>query len=112
VTCSTGGLSAYLQIGLRVHNMLVFDSFCSRSVCFPVAITAPPKPSVQTHFVLDAMVVTFEKEEANCHRVLDNIDLMFANQQCTMAQLDHNFGVIGQLTNDQRRKQLEETAPW
>lgn len=51
---------------------------------FKSADTAPPKPSVQTRFVLDAMAAGFEKEENNWQRVLDNIDMMFANQQHMM----------------------------
>jgi len=39
--------------------------------------TAPPKPSVQTKFILDAMSTNTDDEKSRWEQVMENFDLVF-----------------------------------
>jgi hypothetical protein len=46
------------------------------SICGAVS-TAPPKPSVQTRFVLDAMASEAEQENTKLDHIMESLDLLF-----------------------------------
>jgi hypothetical protein len=39
--------------------------------------TTPPKPSVQTKFLLDAMTEEVEKENTKLDQIMESLDLLF-----------------------------------
>ncbi|KAF8697376.1 hypothetical protein HU200_035969 [Digitaria exilis] len=82
-------------------------------------ITAPPKPSVQTQFVLHKMDERMEKDDERWDHVMENMDLLFAqvgeigsNQQKMQAQITMNTQVLEQMLADQQllSKQIESTG--
>ena len=48
------------------------------SVHHQVIITAPPKPSKQTHILLDNLSKSAEEEKTRWDRVMENFDLLFS----------------------------------
>lgn len=82
-------------------------------------ITAPPKPSVQTQFILEEMESSGQKEDERWDRMMKSIDLLFARvgdidrvQHQMAAQIDLNIQIIDQVLLDQitLAKQLEATG--
>ena len=68
---------------------------------------APPKPSVQTKFILDAMEEEAEKELTKLDQILDSVDMLFARvtdigltQQKMCAQLELNTQAIDLQTTE------------
>jgi hypothetical protein len=88
-------------------------------VAIPGAKTVPPKPSVHTKFVLDAMESAEQREESRWRHVTESIDLLFAkvgdvqHVQETM-QVTQEMGVsaMEQVLKDQAilAKQIESTG--
>lgn len=82
-------------------------------------ITAPPKPSVQTQFVLTRMDDRASVEDAHWHEVMENLDLLYAkvgsveqNQQRIEARMEMSGGIMEQMLKDQQQlaKQMEITG--
>lgn len=82
-------------------------------------ITAPPKPSAQTQFVLTKMDEQMAKDDARWDQVMENMDLLFAqvgeistNQQKMAAQFSISTQVMEQLLADQQllSKQIDATG--
>ena len=70
--------------------------------------TAPPMPSVQTQFVLDAMGEAARHDDERWDEVSENFDLLFSkvellNTNQTRLEVDVDLGnkVVEQMLNDQ-----------
>lgn len=77
---------------------------------------APPKPSVQTQFVLSKMEEREKRDDERWEHVMENLDLLFSkvgeiaqNQQKGDTRYDATAQVIEQILKDQQRlaKQIE-----
>ena len=87
---------------------------------FPITfITAPPKPSVQSQFILDVMDAFSQREDDHWSRITKSIDLLFSRvadidrtQQHMASQLDLSTKVMDQVLQDQQTlaKQMEVTS--
>ena len=80
---------------------------------------APPKPSVQSQFILDAMDAFSQCEDDRWSRMTESIDLLFSRvadidrtQQHMSSQLDLSTKVMDQVLQDQHTlaKQMEVTS--
>jgi hypothetical protein len=72
--------------------------------------TAPPKPSVQTKFVLDAMTEEAEKENTKLDQIMESLDLLFERvtdvgiqQQNMKIQIEKTTQTVAQQTTEQQR---------
>jgi len=81
--------------------------------------TAPPKPSAQTQFILDAMESFSQREDSHWDQMTESIDLLFARvgniervQSQMSAQIDLSAQIMDQVLRDQitLAKQLETTG--
>ena len=81
--------------------------------------TAPPKPSAQTQFILDAMESFSQREDSHWDQMTESIDLLFSRvgniervQSQMSAQIDLSAQIMDQVLRDQitLAKQLETTG--
>jgi len=99
---------------VRIHRIfLPRTSFSTNST------TAPPKPSAQTQFILDAMESFSQREDSHWDQMTESIDLLFARvgniervQSQMSAQTDLSAQIMDQVLRDQitLAKQLETTG--
>jgi hypothetical protein len=82
-------------------------------------ITAPPKPSVQSQFLLDAMAAAEQCEDARWETLMESVDLLFAkvgvidhNQKQLNTQMDLSAQIVERMLRDQESlaKQMELTG--
>ena len=73
-----------------------------------IAKTAPPKPSVKTQLVLEAIEASDNNKDERWDQLQESLDLLFAkvstlnkNQHQIRAQLDLNSKVVDQSVRDQ-----------
>ena len=83
--------------GIAIH--LLFSAW----IDLRAVTTAPPKPSVQTQFVLDAMAHTTSQDDRHWEQVMESLDLIFARmtdigstQQQLRAQVELNTQAMHQ----------------
>ena len=85
----------------------------------PISTTAPPKPSVQTTFILNAMAEEAEKEGTKLEQILESIYLLFTRvsdiglaQQRMCTQLELNTQAVDLQTAEQKlmARQIAETG--
>jgi len=81
--------------------------------------TAPPKPSAQTQFILDAMESFSQREDSHWDQMTESIDMLFSRvsniervQSQMSAQIDLSAQIMDQVLRDQitLAKQLETTG--
>lgn len=105
-------LQAYLELEVASNRLV------DRSIWGAVT-TAPPKPSVQTQFVLSRMDSLEKRVEERWDQVMASLDLLFAkveevevNQQKTDTRVEMSTKVMEQMLKDQQllAKQMEVTG--
>jgi len=103
-----------LVISALRHLVAGIDSYnsCPRGSICGGFITAPPKPSVQTTLLLEAMASSEQREDAKWDHLNESIDLLFAKvgaidrtQQQMSAQLDLSAQVMERIIQDQKTGQ-------
>jgi hypothetical protein len=67
-----------LRVTVRVPHLWGFIKSRAVRLASGVVIMAPPKPSVQTQFVLSRMQEREEQDEARWNQVTDSLDMLFA----------------------------------
>jgi len=80
---------------------------------------APPKPSAQSQFLLDAMAAAEQREDARWETLMESVDLLFAkvgvidhNQKQLHTQMDLSAQIVERMLRDQESpaKQMELTG--
>ena len=69
---------------------------------------APPKPSAQSQFLLDAMAAAEQREDARWETLMESVDLLFAkvgvidhNQKQLHTQMDLSAQIVERMLRDQ-----------